>query len=592
MVRVKEPLPGVVYLSAADTDHYISEGVFTHQTLIGALRETFARHAASVALSGPARRMLYSELDTRTTRGAAALWRLGLRPTDRALFQIRNSPELVQAFLSCLKIGVIPICTLAAHREQEITYIGNHAAAKAHFVHGDDSRFDMVGFARSTAKAIPSVSHVIKVLGGGGEPGALAFEELIEAEDLDEARVLVNAIDLDPYQVVVFQLSGGTSGIPKIIPRFNAEYLYAMRSVIAFMGITSQTVTFTPNPFMHNAPMSCFWGPTLLTGGEVAIAEGPSIADIEATLAACRPDWIAMAKVHLLRLAEAGGISRLSFDNVRAFAVPDSAQRLSSLLGATCVPMYGMTEGLLAFCSPSDPPGARNSTVGRSTSPHDQIRIVRPGTEEDLPDGEIGELLVRGPCTIRGYYNAPDHDAEGITPEGFYRSGDLMSFTTIDGVRNLVFNGRVKDVIDRGGEKINCGEVEVAIGQHPAVGAVACVAMPDPLYGERMCAFIVPCAAADDLTLNTISKHLAALGFAKFKWPERIELVRELPMTTSGKVSKPRMRELIAAKLAEESRHTPLNTLATQAAYRDVGKPAEEHLGGGPPSRSASRPAQ
>ena len=553
MVRVKEPLPGVVYMSDADIDHYISAGVFTNETLIGAFRETFARNADRIALSGPARTMSYSDLDAQTTRGAAALWRLGLRPTDRALFQIRNSREMVQAFFSCLKIGVIPICTLAAHREQEITYIGNHAAAKAHFVHGDDSRFDMVSFARSTAKSIPSLNNVIKVLGGPTESGALAFEELIEAEDTEKARALVDAVDLDPYQAVIFQLSGGTSGIPKIIPRFNAEYLHAMRSVIAFMGLTSETVAFTPNPFMHNAPMSCFWGPTLLAGGEVAIAEGPSIADIEATLAARRPNWIAMAKVHLLRLADAGGLGRLTFDNVRAFSVPDSVRQLSTLLGATCVPMYGMTEGLLTFGSPTDPPEMLNSTVGRSVSPHDLIRIVRPGTEEDLPDGEIGELLVRGPSTIRGYYNAPERDAEAITADRFYRSGDLMSFTTIDGVRNLVFNGRVKDVIDRGGEKINCGEVEEALGLHPAISAVACVAMPDPRYGERMCAFVVPRAGADDPTLTIITTHLAALGLAKFKWPERIELVRELPATTSGKVSKPLMREIIAAKLKEES---------------------------------------
>jgi len=574
MVRVKDPIPGVVYMSDADIGHYISQGVFTNQTLIGACRETFSRHAGRVALSGPTRTMSYAEFDALTTRGAAALWRLGLRPTDRALFQIRNSPELVQAFFSCLKIGVIPICTLPAHREQEITYIGNHAAAKVHFVHGDDSRFDMVSFARSMTTAIPSVNSVIKVLGGPTESIALAFEELIEAEDIEKARVLVDAVDLDPYQVAVFQLSGGTSGIPKIIPRFNTEYLYAMRSVSAFMGLTSQTVTFTPNPFMHNAPMSCFWGPTLLVGGEVAIAQGPSIAAIEATLAARRPHWIAMAKVHLMRLAEAGGVGRLSFDNVRAFSVPDSAAQLSSMLGATCVPMYGMTEGLLTFGAPSDPPEMLNSTVGRSISPHDLIRIVRPGTEEDLPDGEIGELLVRGPGTIRGYYNAPDRDAEAITTDGFYRSGDLMSFVTIEGVRNLVFNGRVKDVVDRGGEKINCGEVEAAILQHPTVGAVACVAMPDPLYGERMCAFIVPKAAADEPILSVIAKHLATLGFAKFKWPERIELVRELPMTASGKVSKPKMRELIAAKLAEEARDRRVNALVTEPSSRDAGKPS------------------
>jgi non-ribosomal peptide synthetase component E (peptide arylation enzyme) len=114
--------------------------------------------------------------------------------------------------------------------------------------------------------------------------------------------------------------------------------------------------------------------------------------------------------------------------------------------------------------------------------------------------------------------------------------------------------------------------VEAAIGLHSAVGAVACVAMPDPMYGERMCAFIVPQEGADDPTLNTIGKHLAALGFAKFKWPERIELVPELPMTTSGKASKPRMRELNAAKLAQEGSDKQANALATKAISRDEGK--------------------
>src|SRR5258706_4229031 len=265
--------------------------------------------------------------------------RLGTRPTEWALFQIRNSPELVQALFSCMKIGVIPICTLPAHREQEITYIGNHAAAKVHFVHGDDSRFDMVSFARSMTTAIPSVNSVIKVLGGPTESIALAFEELIEAEDIEKARVLVDAVDLDPYQVAVFQLSGGTSGIPKIIPRFNTEYLYAMRSVSAFMGLTSQTVTFTPTPFMHNAPMSCFWGPTLLVGGEVAISQGPSIAAIEATLAARRPHWIPMAKVHLMRLAEACGGPRVSFGRGRAGCRGRSRAPISLLLGGAARPM-------------------------------------------------------------------------------------------------------------------------------------------------------------------------------------------------------------------------------------------------------------
>jgi len=269
-----------------------------------------------------------------------------------------------------------------------------------------------------------------------------------------------------------------------------------------------------------------------------------------------------LAKVHLLRLIEAGVTQRLSFGHVKAFAVPDSSRQLSAMLGARCVPMYGMTEGLLGFCPPDDPDEAIESTVGRSTSPHDEIRIVRPGSEEDLPEGETGELLVRGPCTIRGYYNSPERDAEAFTADGFYRSGDLMSFRTVQGVRNLVFRGRVKDVIDRGGEKINCSEVEGVIATHPSVGAVACVAMPDPLYGERMCAFIALKEGETDLMMKALTEHLGAQGLAKFKWPERVELVAELPMTTSGKVSKPLMREIIANKLQAENENKDASGVA------------------------------
>ncbi len=550
---VGKRIPGVVYMPAADIQRYKDKGVFTERTLVGAYRETFARGGERVALSGPSERTTFAELDTVTDRGAAALWRLGLRPTDRVLFQMRNCKELVYAFFSCLKIGVIPVCTLAAHREQEIGYIGRHTEARAHFVHGDDSRFDALEFAKTIASDIPSMAHTLVARGTGNPTGTLSFESLIAAEDASAARALVDSVEHDPHQVALFQLSGGTSGIPKIIPRFNSEYRYAMQSVIEFMQLSETSVAFTANPFMHNAPMSCFWGPTLLAGGEITIAEGPSIADIEAALAARQPNWIALAKVHLLRLIERGVTQRLSFRNVEAFAVPDSAKQLSAMLGAPCVPMYGMTEGLLGFCSPDDPAETLEFTVGRSTSPYDEIRIVRPGSEEDLPEGETGELLVRGPCTIRGYYNAPERDAEAFTADGFYRSGDLMSFRTVQGVRNLVFHGRVKDVVDRGGEKINCSEVEWAIAKHADVGAVACVAMPDPFYGERICAFIVLKEDAAELTLAALSEHMKAQGLAKFKWPERIELVSELPMTTSGKVSKPLMREIVSKKLIAEN---------------------------------------
>jgi non-ribosomal peptide synthetase component E (peptide arylation enzyme) len=552
MTGVRTRLPGVVYLPDSEIEFYERAGVLTGQTLIGALRESFRRHAGRVALSEPGLTVSYGELDEISDRAAAALWRLGLRPTERALFQMRNCKELIYAFVGCLKIGVIPVCTLAAHREQEIAYLGNHAEARIHFVHGDDARFDMVGFALKMQPAMRTVGHI--VASGVERPpaGVQALEALIAAEDAGTARALVEGQKLDPFQVALFQLSGGTSGIAKIIPRFSNEYRYTMQSVIDWLGLDCGMVAFTPNPLMHNAPMSCYWGPALLAGGEVAIAGGGSLAEIEATLAERRPSWIALAKVHMLRLKEAGAVERLRLDNVHGFVVTDSAPVLSRMMGAPCLPIFGMTEGLLAFVRRDDPPAAFD-TVGRPTSPFDHLRIVAPGTESDVAEGQTGELLVRGPCTIRGYYNAPERNAEAFTADGYYRSGDLMRLREIGGARYLVFEGRVKDVVDRGGEKINCAEVENALTLHPQVGAVACVAMPDALYGERLCAFVVGRQDCAPPSLAALTGFLADYGLAKFKWPERLELIDDLPMTSSGKVSKPRMREMIVEILNREA---------------------------------------
>jgi 2,3-dihydroxybenzoate-AMP ligase len=553
LTGVEKPIPGVTYMPPSDIDYYFREGVFTEQTLIAAFRESFSRNAKRVAVSEAGLCITYRELDEISDRAAAALHRLGARPGDRALFQVRNCKELFYAFFGCLKLGIIPICTLAAHREYEIGYLGKHAEAKLHFIHADDSRYDMVAFAQKMKSTIPTLEHIVAVRAGDNGAGFHSLEALIEVEDARDSRALVDSIEHDSCQVVLLQLSGGTSGIPKLIPRFNNEYRYCIQSVLDWLGFDQNIVSFTPNPFMHNAPMACYWGPALMVGGEVAIAGGPSLADIESTLAARRPTWIALAKVHILRLKEAGAFDRLSLDNVFGFLVTDSAPVLSEMIGAPCLPLYGMTEGLLCHARPDDPPQAIAMTVGRPASRYDLLRIVEPNTERDLPEGAIGELLVKGPCTIRGYYNAPERNREAFTSDGFYRSGDLIRFVRIGGERYLVFEGRVKDVVDRGGEKINCTEVENALILHSCVGAIACVAMPDPMYGERLCAFLVLRENAKAPSLDEIGKFLASYGLAKFKWPERIEFLDDLPMTTSGKVSKPILREKIAAILNTEA---------------------------------------
>jgi non-ribosomal peptide synthetase component E (peptide arylation enzyme) len=243
----------------------------------------------------------------------------------------------------------------------------------------------------------------------------------------------------------------------------------------------------------------------------------------------------------------------LSFDHVKASTVPSGVPAIERLTGAPAVPLFGMTEGLICYGRPDDPREALETTVGRPVSEFDDLRLFRPGTEEEVGDGEIGELVIKGPCVIEGYFDAEERNREAFTSKGYYRSGDLCGFKVIDGKRYLTFEGRIKDVVSRGGEKINCMEVETVAQAHPKIGSIVIVPMPDPVYEERACAFVVPTPGAEPITVAELGAFLEKAGMAKFKWPERIEIVSDLPMTSSGKVSKPRLKEIISDKLRKEA---------------------------------------
>jgi non-ribosomal peptide synthetase component E (peptide arylation enzyme) len=228
-----------------------------------------------------------------------------------------------------------------------------------------------------------------------------------------------------------------------------------------------------------------------------------------------------------------------------------------------------MTEGLICYGRPDDPREALETTVGRPVSDFDDLRLFKPGTEEELGDGEIGELVIKGPCVIEGYFDAEERNRETFTSNGYYRSGDLCGFKAIGGKRYLTFEGRIKDVVSRGGEKINCMEVETVAQAHPKIGSIVIVPMPDPVYEERACAFVVPTPGAEPITVAELGAFLEKAGMAKFKWPERIEIVSDLPMTSSGKVSKPRLKEIISDKLRKEAGARPaVSPRSTQQGAR------------------------
>lgn len=551
-VGVAAPMRGVVYPPPDKLARYVAAGALTHETLADGFAASARAHAGRAAIDGPEGRITYAQLDELTDRLAGALLRLGLRPLDRVIFQTGNCKELVLCWLACLKASLIPLCTLHAHREHEIGYLGALSGARLHLVQGDDPKFDDVAFAGRLRAQLPDVGWVLQAR---GEPrdGALGLAALIDGMDLEAARALLAQVPRDPFQVAVFQLSGGTTGVPKIIPRFHNEYLYNMRSVARVNGYTPDDTLFMPLPMMHNLNMGCCFGPFLMTGGCQVLPRSLAADDLVQALRDHPPTWASLGAV-LPRIQPALASGELTLPRLRGVIAPNGAPRLRQVLGAPVRHIFGMTEGVIMFTREDDPQEVQDTMIGRPVSPLDEVRLMVPGTEQEITqDGVEGESVFAGPYTIHGYYRAEERNREAFTSQGLYRSGDLMLFRTIDGVRHYQFRGRTKDVVSRGGEKINCEEVEVIIRRHPAVGNVQICAMPDAVLGERACAFVQPKPGFDAPTVQTLGAFLREQGLAKFKWPERVESVQEFPMTKSGKLSKLLLREIITQKLAAEA---------------------------------------
>ena len=558
-------MPGVVYPPTDDLVRYVAAGMLGQQTLIEAFMETHDRFADQLALTGPEGNFTHRELDQITDQVASAFLDLGLKPLDRVVFQVPNCNELMFGFFGCLKAGLIPVCTLVSHREREIAYLANHSEAVLHFVQGDDPKFDHVEFAHRMKAHAPSLQHIV-VARGQARDGALSLRDLYQAQDPARAKLRVKSIERDPFQVILFHLSGGTTGIPKIIPRFGAEYLYNMRAVAAFNNYKSGEIFYNPAPFMHNFNMVCCSGPILLTGGAIALAptlDGPTVVGV---LQKFKPNYMVLGGPILSKMAPAlaknrkasavfnalpflrsllPGIAQklVDFRPVKGIFSTKGAEFITRGTGAPTYHVFGMTEGVIMNTCESDPQEARYISVGRPVSELDQIKLLKPGTEEEVALGEIGESSFKGPYTTHGYYNAPDRNAEAFTSDGFYRSGDLMSARLIDGKIYYIFEGRIKDVIDRAGEKINAGEVEEAVMTHPAVETCAVIPVSDRSVGEKMCVCIVPRAGHAVPDVKALGQHLEKYGMAKFKWPERVEQVAELPVTHVGKIDKLRLRQ-------------------------------------------------
>jgi non-ribosomal peptide synthetase component E (peptide arylation enzyme) len=293
--------------------------------------------------------------------------------------------------------------------------------------------------------------------------------------------------------------------------------------------------------------------PSLLQRRTLVIQSRFDIDDFLAAIEHYRVTFTGSIGPIAARIIDHPHIDKYDLSSLRSVFALSRADGVEDKILAPCQQMYGITEGMLMASSPNDSGQARHDTMGWPTGRGDEVRLLVPETQDEVLPGETGELCFRSPHMLRAYYNTPDVTRESFTSDGFFRTGDLMRRIEIGGRPYFVFEGRLKDNINRGGEKFGAEEVEFLLARHPAVGDVRIVAMPDTFLGERPCAFVIVKSDQEPPTVAALGEFLQHQGLAKFKLPERVEIVSEFPVTRVGKVDKSALREMIASRLKLEA---------------------------------------
>ncbi len=527
---------------------YREQGYWEDATLFEVLSHTAALFPDKLAVVDGTRRISYAQLRDAVLRLATGLATLGLRPGERVIFQLDNSLELIVSFFALCRLGVIPVLALPAHRRTEIAHFARASGAVALFIPDRVRNFDYREMAREVVALCPTLRQVI--VSGQAEADQVALTMLSESQAEGQAAMpLPKAGD-----VALMLLSGGTTGLPKLIARTHADYIYGSKQSAKVAGFGTDTVFLALLPIAHNYTLGApgVLG-TIACGGTTVVSPGTA-AEVVFPLIDREGVSVLSAAVPLVaKWLGSDLFGRHDFATLKVFMnggaklVPELRQRVEEKFTCIYQESFGTAEGLLNMTRLYDPEHVRMNSSGRPVSDGDEIRIV-DAAGNDLPDGRAGELLVRGPYTIRGYYNGSENNQKAFTADGFYRMGDVVS--KVDG--NLYLEGRIKDLINRGGEKISSEEIENHILAHPEIESACVVAMPDPVFGEKACAFTIlrqNCA----LTLAQLLAFLQTREIARFKMPERLEVVEEFPISPAGKILRARLREAVAEKIQQET---------------------------------------
>jgi cyclohexanecarboxylate-CoA ligase len=485
------------------------------------------RAVVEVRADGSVRELTWAALENESTRIAAELLRLAVREGEPVAFQLPNRLEFVTIALGALRAGAVCEPLMPIFRERELEFMLRESSARVLFVPDTFRGRDHAAMATALRETLPTLEHVI-VLGGGAGRGATP-----EAGTYQSPSAGFPVVTPDRHAQLLF--TSGTSGEPKGALHRHEVLDRAADHHIEHFGLGADDVVYIPSPLAHQTGF--------LYGMWIAIRLGvpqvlQEVWDAELGLEAMRRygvTFVQAATPFLTDLTQVAEERDQRPERLRTFvatgaAIPrELARRSREVLGAEVGGAWGTTESCLGCAfAPGDPPELAWGSDGRALTGVSLRTVDDDG--RPLAAGEEGNFEVHTDCLFDGYLNRPELTAEAVTADGWYRTGDLAR---IDANGYVRITGRVKDVINRGGEKVPVAEIEQLLHAHPAVRDVAIVAMPDERLGERACAFVV-----GDLDFETMLDYLDSARVAKTYWPERLELVESLPRTPSGKIQK------------------------------------------------------
>ncbi|OPY64585.1 MAG: 2,3-dihydroxybenzoate-AMP ligase [Syntrophorhabdaceae bacterium PtaU1.Bin034] len=496
-------------------------------------------------------RWTYSELREKVDRLAVSFMKLGIKPKEWVLLQFPNWHEYILAFFAMQKIGALTLLLIPRHNQSEINHLCALTKPVAWVVPQRYGKIDYQPVIDDVLKENPQLEHVIQIRTDGHNSPYLNFDRLIETAELtpENLKALEDRRP-DPDEVSHIMPTGGTTGLPKASVRTHNCYIANVEYHSRAWEITSNDTLMVVTPVGHSMAMHWGIGAAFLNFAKLALLDSTQPEDI------C--EWIQKEKVTAIPTVPAlvtrvlGMKDRDKYDlsSLKKISVggapstPDLVREVYDKLGCIFINAFGSSEGTNTSTRPGDSIDVICNSVGRPACPYDRIIVIDEAGNE-MPPGVEGELVSKGPGVFTGYFKSQEENSQTFTPDGFFKTGDKARK---DKFGNITITGRIKDIINRGGEKISAIEIENRLSAHPGIHEAAVVGMPDKVLGERICAYVT-LRPGVTLTFEEAVAFLKAGGASLQQLPERIEFVAELPVTKIGKVDKKALREDIRKRL-------------------------------------------